>query len=187
MITEKQNKGISKFMSYVLRHRPEVIGLQLDENGWADVAELITKANANATEWSTPITIDIVKHIVDTNDKKRFAFNEDGTKIRASQGHSVEVDLAYESQTPPEVLYHGTATKFLDAILIGRLTKQSRQHVHMSENIETMLEVAKRHGKPVLLKIHAAEMAAAGYQFYLSANNVWLTDSVPAGFLTVAR
>jgi putative RNA 2'-phosphotransferase len=177
---EKQLKHISKFMSLVLRHQPEAIGLQLDENGWANVQELITKMKANGTD--VDITTLIIT--VDTNDKKRFAFNEDKTMIRANQGHSIAVDLNLKTAIPPDILYHGTAERFVASILKEGLTKQQRRHVHLSWQIETAKAVGSRHGKPVILMINAKAMIQDGHTFYLSDNNVWLVDAVPAQYIT---
>ncbi len=167
-------------MSLVLRHQPEVIGLTLDENGWAHVNELIEKLNANGAA----ADIALIKEVVATNDKKRFAFNEDQTRIRASQGHSIVVELDLKETIPPEYLYHGTAERFLESILSTGLQKQSRQHVHLSATAETAIAVGGRHGKPVVLLIKAKEMHGNGYLFYLSENNVWLTDQVPVAFIS---
>lgn len=167
-------------MSLVLRHKPEVIGLTLDENGWAHVNELIEKLNANGAA----ADIALIKEVVATNDKKRFAFNEDQTRIRASQGHSIAVELDLKETIPPEYLYHGTAERFLESILSTGLQKQSRQHVHLSATAETAIAVGGRHGKPVVLLIKAKEMHGNGYLFYLSENNVWLTDQVPVAFIS---
>jgi putative RNA 2'-phosphotransferase len=121
--------------------------------------------------------------IVTTNDKKRFAFSEDGRRIRANQGHSVEVDLGYRPQTPPEFLFHGTATRFLDSVRLGGSQKRERHHVHLSLDEESAFKVGGRHGKPVILRVQAAAMAASGHHFFLSDNGVWLTDHVPAEFI----
>lgn len=171
---EKNLKHISKFMSLVLRHRPEEIGLQLDENGWADLQELITKLNtkgANVDE----ATIHLV---VDTNEKKRFAFNDDKTRIRANQGHSVKVDLQLSPATPPAILFHGTAEHALASIMKDGLLKQDRHHVHLTANRATAVSVGGRHGKPVVLEINAAKMVEAGFEFYVSDNDVWLVEIV---------
>lgn len=170
---------ISKFLSLVLRHQPEAIGLTLDENGWADAEQLIRLANASGRRLTRPIVEDVVA----SNDKKRFALSEDGQRIRASQGHSVEVDLALPPTEPPERLYHGTATRFLDSIRTSGLHSASRQHVHLSADVATATKVGERHGKPVVLVVQAKEMASAGHTFYVSANGVWLTDCVPTKFL----
>ena len=177
---EKQLKHISKLMSLVLRHRPEVIGLQLDENGWANVNELIQKINENGTA----VDFDTINTVVETNDKKRFAFNEDKTMIRANQGHSVEVELNLNAVIPPDILYHGTAEKNIESILKEGLKKQERQHVHLSLQKETAKAVGSRHGRPVVLNINSKAMAAAGFIFYLSENGVWLVDSVPVEYIT---
>lgn len=178
---EQQLKHISKLMSLVLRHKPETIGLQLDENGWANVQELIQKIN----ESGTAVDEATINFVVETNDKKRFAFNEDKTGIRANQGHSIEVELNLKTLQPPDILYHGTTERFLDSILKTGLTKQQRQHVHLSELITTAKAVGARHGKPVILNINAKAMAAAGCLFYLSDNNVWLVDAVSVEYITV--
>jgi putative RNA 2'-phosphotransferase len=177
---EKNIKSISKFLSLVLRHNPAQIGLLLDENGWASVNELLEKVNTKGKK----IDIDLLTEIVETNDKKRFAFNDDKTKIRASQGHSIEIDLALQPSVPPNVLYHGTATRFVESILKEVLTKQQRQHVHLSEKLETATAVGARHGKPVILIVDAKQMQEEGFLFYQSENNVWLTDKVDIKYIT---
>jgi putative RNA 2'-phosphotransferase len=171
---------ISKFLSLVLRHKPAEIDLQLDKNGWAGVEELIEKMNQRGFS----INKAIINEIVDTNDKRRFAFNEDKTMIRASQGHSLSFDLNLAEATPPDILYHGTSTRFLESIFKNGLQKQSRQHVHLSTTIQTASAVGARHGKPVILIVNAKAMLEAGHKFYLSANKVWLTDFVPVSFIT---
>lgn len=176
---EKQIKQISKFMSLVLRHQPQEIGLQLNENGWANVQELLSKMNQKGIQ----IDEALLNTVVETNDKKRFAFNEDKTMIRASQGHSIEVELDLQPVTPPEFLYHGTVEKFIGAIQKEGLKKMSRQHVHLSKDKETAIKVGSRRGKPVILVINAAAMHKDGFVFYLSANEVWLTDEVPAKYI----
>ena len=178
---EKQVKHISKLMSLVLRHKPETIGLQLDEYGCANVIELIQKINANGTK----VDIATILIVVETNDKKRFGFNEDKTMIRANQGHSIEVDLNLKPSIPPDILYHGTADRFVDSILKEGLTKQQRQHVHLSRQIETARAVGTRHGKPVILHINAKAMQDDGYLFYVSENSVWLVDAVPTQYITI--
>lgn len=177
----EQLKHISKLMSLVLRHKPEAIGLQLDENGWASVQELIQKINENGNR----VNFDIINTVVDTNDKKRFSFNADKTMIRANQGHSLEVELNLKAVIPPDTLYHGTTERFVDSILKEGLKKQQRQHVHLSIDITTAKSVGSRHGKPVILNINAKAMTAAGFLFYLSDNGVWLADSVPVEYITV--
>ena len=177
---EKNLKNTSKFLSLVLRHNPAQIGLQLDENGWESVDELIEKVNAKGNT----LYIDLLNEIVETNDKKRFAFNDDKTKIRASQGHSIEIDLVLKPIEPPDILYHGTATRFVDSILKEGLTKQQRQHVHLSEKLETATAVGARHGKPTILMVNAKQMHEDGFLFYKSENDVWLTDAVPLNYIS---
>ena len=179
MTSDKQLTHISKFLSLVLRHQPETIGIQLDKNGWTDVKELIEKANDNGIN----LDRDTLNHIVATNSKKRFAFNETHDKIRASQGHSIDIELGYESQKPPEILYHGTSEKSVQSIIDKGLEKQSRQHVHLSSDIETAIKVGQRHGKPFVFKVLAEQMYTDNFQFFISDNGVWLTENVPAKYL----
>ena len=181
MLTDKELKHISKFMSLVLRHRPEAIGLELDANGWARTQELLGKMQAAGAA----IDADILNHIVATNAKKRFAFNEDGSLIRASQGHSVSIDLGIVPQQPPEWLFHGTAAQNRDAILTEGLKKGTRQHVHLSTDKETATQVGSRHGRPIIFNVQAGQMHKDGFDFYLSDNGVWLTDNVPAKYLAL--
>lgn len=168
----------SKFLSLVLRHKPETIGLRLDGQGWADISELLEKAKN-----SYRLTRDDLLEIVATNEKKRFALNDDGTKIRASQGHSVKVDLDLRPSIPPPVLYHGTADRFLDSIKRDGLIKMNRNHVHLSKNRETAISVGSRHGRVVVLEIDSKQMQNDGYSFYLSDNGVWLTEHVPERYI----
>ena len=179
MISEKENIKTSKFLSLVLRHQPELIGLELDENGWANVDELIKKTNDHG------ITLDLgtLNHIVDTNSKKRFAFSESLDKIRASQGHSLEINLGYPEKVPPEILYHGTATKNVESILKSGIEKRDRNHVHLSSDVETAIKVGQRHGKVFIFEVHAEHMHNDNFKFYISENGVWLTDNVPAKYL----
>jgi putative RNA 2'-phosphotransferase len=169
----------SKFLSLILRHKPEEIGLILDPEGWADLDELIRLANAKGNA----LTRELVREIVASNDKQRFALSPDGLRIRANQGHSVHVDLKLEPQPPPDILFHGTATRFVASILEAGLRPGSRQHVHLSAGEDTAINVGSRHGKPVVLKVRAADMVRDGHRFYRSANGVWLTDLVPPGYL----
>ncbi len=161
-------------MSLVLRHAPEKIGLDLDDAGWAEVDELLKKMATKGVD----IDFERLNQVVETNDKKRYAFNEDKTKIRASQGHSINVDLQFSPQQPPEILYHGTATKHLGSIFEKGIIKGKRRHVHLSADTETAVKVGQRHGKPVVLYIDAKAMYEAGIEFYLSENKVWLTNVV---------
>ncbi|MEJ2882246.1 RNA 2'-phosphotransferase [Pedobacter sp. GR22-6] len=178
-MNQKNTNTVSKFLSLVLRHQPELIGIELDNEGWVDVATLISQVNAHGT----PLDMALLERVVETNSKKRFAFDEGKGRIRASQGHSVAVELGYEPQTPPEILFHGTTERFLNSILSTGLEKRQRQHVHLSQDHATAMQVGARHGKPFILTVLAAEMHAAGHVFYLSANNVWLTDHVPVQYL----
>lgn len=179
MISENQNIKISKFLSLVLRHRPQTIGITLDAHGWTDVDVLLQKSAAAGV----PLTLELLTHVVETNNKKRFAFNNKRDKIRASQGHSIAVELGYIAQEPPEVLYHGTASSFIKAILQSGIDKKGRHHVHLSKELDTALQVGQRHGKPYVFKVMARQMFNDGYAFYLSENKVWLTDHVPARYL----
>ena len=178
---DKQLVQTSKFLSFVLRHRPEEIGLELDENGWADVEELIAAARRHGRELSRPL----IEEVVAKNDKKRFTLSPEGKRIRAAQGHSHPVDLGLPSVEPPEILYHGTATRFVDSILRDGLSPGQRQHVHLSPDEQTATAVGRRHGKPVVLRVRAGAMHRAGHMFCLSENGVWLTDNVPIQFIEV--
>lgn len=170
---------ISKFLSLVLRHQPETIGIELDESGWTYINTLIERS----AKAGMLITIPLLKHIVETNSKKRFAINEAENKIRANQGHSVEVELGYTPQQPPETLYHGTGQKSVEPILQSGLQKQNRHHVHLSGDINTAISVGGRHGKPFVFEVLAGQMHIDGFEFFKSDNNVWLTDHVPAKYL----
>ncbi|CAL1519400.1 RNA 2'-phosphotransferase [Chitinophaga sp. MM2321] len=179
MISEKENKRISKFLSFVLRHQPGIIGITLDKHGWTDVETLIEKSNENGVHFDRII----LNHIVETNAKKRFSFNESNEKIRASQGHSVEIELAYIAQKPPAILYHGTGQKSVTSIKLTGLEKRERHHVHLSIDIETAIAVGGRHGKPFVFEVLAEQMYVDKYEFFLSENGVWLTDNVPIIYL----
>ena len=174
---------LSRFLSLVLRHKPETIGLELDENGWADVEQLLSRLKMAGR----PMDRTVLQEIVETNDKQRFGFDESGTRIRANQGHSVEVDLEFEARTPPDLLFHGTAERNIVSILATGLNSGSRQHVHLSADEETAIKVGSRHGKPIVLKIDTAAMQKAGHEFFQSKNGVWLTDSVPSEFLQLEQ
>jgi putative RNA 2'-phosphotransferase len=169
----------SKFLSLVLRHQPEIIGIRLNEGGWVPVGELL-EALLKA---GRSLGREELNEIVATSPKQRFAFSPDGSMIRANQGHSVEVALGLEAQPPPELLYHGTVATAIRSILREGLNKQQRHHVHLSADIETAKQVGSRRGAPVVLEIDAKRMHAAGHIFYRSENGVWLTDAVPAEFL----
>lgn len=172
---------LSKFLSLVLRHEPERIGIVLDPQGWVAVDDLL----AAAARAGKPVSREQLEQVVATNDKKRFAFSPDGARIRASQGHSVEIDLGLPPVIPPERLFHGTATRFLDAIRAEGLRPQSRQHVHLSPDEETAVKVGQRHGKPAVLTVLAGAMHRDGHVFYRSENGVWLTLAVPPGYLEI--
>jgi putative RNA 2'-phosphotransferase len=180
-MNEKQVKSISKYLSLILRHQPDVVGIKLDENGWADVEELIERINNKRPQLK--LNLEVLDHVVETNNKKRFAFSEDKNSIRASQGHSVKIDMQFEAIDPPAFLYHGTATRYVNSIRKQGLQKRGRQHVHLSAERETAMNVGSRHGVPVILTVSAARMQADGHEFYQSANGVWLTDHVPTKFL----
>ncbi|CAD7694867.1 unnamed protein product [Ostreobium quekettii] len=175
-------KKISKRLSYVLRHRPDSAGLELGNGGWIRVDDLLAALASNGNAVTQPV----LERVVAENDKQRFEFSEDGLRIRARQGHSAEVDLGYEPATPPDVLYHGTATRHLESILQQGLVKGHRHHVHMSTDKETMIQVGMRHGKPVLLAIDAKRMVADGFKFCVTGNGVWLTDHVPGEYVRKA-
>lgn len=170
----------SKFLSLILRHKPEEIGLTLDQNGWAEVEELIRLTNRHGIR----LTRSMLEQVVAESDKQRFALSEDGQRIRANQGHSVDVDLALPPSQPPELLYHGTASRFVESIRRSGLHAAGRRHVHLSPDVPTAMRVGQRHGKPVVLIVRSNEMASAGHTFFVSANGVWLTEKVPVEFIT---
>ena len=172
---------VSKLLSLVLRHDPQRIGITLDSAGWVAVEELLAAVNRAGVQ----VTPDLVQRVGEKNDKQRFRFSEDVLRIRASQGHSVEVALDLPPKTPPEFLYHGTATRFLASIRQQGLLAQSRQQVHLSADQETAVKVGQRHGKPVVLTVKTAEMHREGHLFYQADNGVWLTDHVPPHYLVI--
>ena len=174
-------RSTSKFISLILRHKPEVIGITLDEHGWADIHALIDGVNATGRHHLTQETLE---EIVRTDEKQRYAFNEDHTRIRANQGHSISVDVELEQRTPPSVLYHGTGEKYVDAIDRQGLIPKGRLYVHLSDDVETARKVGRRHGKSVIYQVDCQKMATDGFEFFLSANHVWLTKCVPARFLS---
>jgi len=176
---DKRHTGISKFLSLVLRHKPQEIGLELDPEGWVAIDELLAAAAAHGHEISRHELEFVVAH----NNKKRFALSEDGLRIRASQGHSVSVELGYEPATPPERLYHGTARQHLSEIRKHGLLRGKRHHVHLSPDEATARLVGQRHGRPVVLGVRAGDMLRAGFTFWQSANGVWLVDNVPYRFV----
>jgi putative RNA 2'-phosphotransferase len=177
---DRQLVKTSKFLSLVLRHRPEAIGLALDAQGWANVDDLIARAAARGQ----PLTRELIAQVVAENDKQRFALSDDGGRIRANQGHSVTVDLALEPQEPPETLYHGTAARNLRSIEREGLRRGQRHHVHLSPDPATARTVGQRHGEPVVLRVAAGAMWRDGHPFSRSANGVWLTEAVLPAYLS---
>jgi putative RNA 2'-phosphotransferase len=169
----------SKFLSFVLRHRPDAIGLTLDAAGWAPIAELLDKCRMHGK----PMTREELDVVVATNPKRRFAVSDDGLFIRASQGHSVEVELGYSPSVPPAVLFHGTVADVVPLIRAEGLKRMSRHHVHLSADRATAAVVGGRRGAPVVLEIASGEMHAAGHVFFVSENQVWLTERVPPEFI----
>ena len=168
----------SRFLAMVLRHKPQSVGIELDAHGWADVSAIVMAFSKMGV-----FTLAMLKEIVRDDEKKRYSFNEDGTKIRANQGHSVQVDVELKEAAPPAVLYHGTGIKYVESIDKEGLLPRQRLYVHLSSDVETAMKVGKRHGKPFVYEVLAGEMARDGYKFYLSANGVWLTKCVPVKFL----
>ncbi|MCL2443778.1 MAG: RNA 2'-phosphotransferase [Treponema sp.] len=175
--TKISPRKLSGYLSQTLRHHPEFIQLNMDENGWINIDELIAKT----TKYR--LTIEVIKDIVKNNDKQRFKISDDGKMIRASQGHSIEIDLGLESKTPPAILYHGTVKRFLSSIMNQGLLSRGRNYVHLSHNEKTAVDVGKRRGEPIILKINSGKMHEDGIKFYLSDNNVWLVDSVPVEYI----
>ena len=176
------NKNHSKRLSLVLRHAPEKAGLVLGEGGWVAVDDLL--AGLENAGWG--MSREMLEEIVATNDKKRFTLSHDGQRIRAAQGHSVDIVVDLEPATPPATLYHGTATRFLDVIMAEGLKPMSRQHVHLSLDIETAAKVGQRHGKPVTLTVNAEQMHQEGHTFYCADNGVWLSHAIDRKFLGFA-
>ena len=168
----------SKYIALILRHKPETIGITLDEHGWANVDELI--AGIAKTQ---SFDMAMLEEIVATDNKQRYSFNDDKTLIRANQGHSIPVDVELKKVSPPEILYHGSAEKFEASIDAQGLLPKSRLYVHLSKDYDTAVTVGKRHGKPVVYKIMSQKMESDGYDFFLSENKVWLTKKVPLEYL----
>lgn len=175
----QDNTGTSKFISRILRHHPESIGIQLDEHGWARVDELIA-----GIAKTRKFDMEMLEEIVRTDSKQRYSFNENKTLIRANQGHSIHVDVELEQKIPPNILWHGTGEKYVESINQIGLIPKSRLYVHLSKDIDTARTVGRRHGKPVIYRIDAKSMSADGYLFYLSTNGVWLTKEVPVQYLS---
>ena len=175
-------KKLSIFISRILRHQPEIANVRIDEHGWANVDELITGINGTGRK----IDKVLLEKIVREDSKQRYSFNEEKTKIRANQGHSIYVDVGLKEQEPPEYLYHGTSDRFLESIKQQGLRKMNRLYVHLSKDIETALIVGKRHGgNPVVLKIYSKDMYQDGNMFYLSENGVWLTEKVDIKYMRI--
>lgn len=172
----------SRFLSLILRHKPEVVGITLDGKGWADVSELITGVNRDGKYF---LDMETLEKIVRDDEKKRYSFSADRKKIRANQGHSIKVDVELKKSPPPEFLWHGTAEKYVDSINKEGLRPKSRLYVHLSADVETAEKVGSRHGKPVIYRISSGEMYRQGYDFYLSENGVWLADFIPTGFMSI--
>ena len=168
---------VSKYISLILRHKPETIGISLDEHGWANVKDLIDGVNK-----THKLDMKMLEEIVETDDKQRYSFNEDKTKIRANQGHSIDVDVELEEAVPPEMLWHGTGIKYMKSIDAEGLISKSRLYVHLSADPNTAIEVGKRHGTPMIYCIDALRMHNDGYKFYKSKNGVWLTKHVPTEY-----
>ena len=174
-----QIKRHSKFLSLLLRHKPETVGLKLDAQGWANTNELLQKINQTGRQ----ISPELLDQIVETNDKKRFVFNEDKSQIRAAQGHSLKVELDYKPLVPPTTLYHGTIAETAELIKQSGIKKMQRHQVHLSADTDTAKIVAARRGKAVILIVDALKMHDEGYKFFQSDNGVWLTDFVPDQYI----
>ena len=171
-------KDTSKFLSLILRHKPQLVGLELDEHGWADVEDLIRRVNRKRQ-----LDLPTLEQIVAQDEKQRYSFSADSKLIRANQGHSIPVDVELEELEPPEILYHGTARRYGSSIVAQGLLKMSRLYVHLSSDVETAEKVGRRHGKPMIFRVESLRMFNDGYKFYRSVNGVWLTEHVPAKYL----
>ena len=172
---KNDDTSLSKFISLILRHKPEEIGITLDRHGWADTAQLIKGIRSTGRRIDT----ETLERIVRNDEKQRYSFSEDGKKIRANQGHSIPVEVEMPVTPPPEKLYHGTSLRFLDSIKQSGILRMNRLYVHLSPDTETAFKVGRRHGKPVVLVIDTAAMLADGYQFRLSENGVWMSEDIP--------
>lgn len=178
MEQSREDVKLGRFLSLVLRHQPQAARVTLDEHGWADVEQLLSGVRSTGRR----IDRETLERIVRENNKKRYSFNEDHTKIRANQGHSLDVDVELRQAQPPEYLYHGTAERFLPAIRAEGIRKMSRQYVHLSGEFDTALAVGKRHGSPIVITVDAAAMVRDGVTFYRSENGVWLCEQVPVQY-----
>lgn len=174
MVRQDSDTRLSKFLSRILRHKPEAAGIQLDRHGWASVKELLAGMNAAGR----PMNLETLERIVRTDEKGRYSFDETHKLIRANQGHSIPIDLELQPKTPPDTLYHGTAARFLNAIRGKGICRMRRQYVHLSKDVETAAKVGKRHGTPVILVLDTARMSRDGIAFYRSENGIWLTEHV---------
>ena len=179
---EREKESMGRFISLVLRHKPEVIGINLDEHGWADVDELLKGINK-----TRKLSFEDLEGIVCTNNKQRYSFNEDKTKIRANQGHSVSVDVELQEVEPPGYLFHGTGEKYVSSIMGQGLISKTRLYVHLSSDIETALKVGSRHGKLIVFKVNSGQMFRDGFKFFKSVNGVWLTEIVPVLYLVLQQ
>lgn len=173
-MTNKEQNNLSRYIALILRHRPDVIGITLDEHGWANVSDLLS---------GIEITMEMLEKIVEEDSKQRYSFNQDKTLIRANQGHSVKVDVELKECIPPNILYHGTGVKYCSSINKQGLISKSRLYVHLSKDIETATNVGNRHGEPFIYEVRAKDMYNDGYKFFLSQNGVWLTKEVPVRYL----
>ncbi len=171
-------KDLSKFIALILRHKPESIGIELDEHGWANVNDLI-----NGISKTHAIDMELLEKIVAEDDKTRYSFNEDHSLIRANQGHSIPVDVELEKKLPPDSLWHGTGEKYVSSIERMGLIPKSRLYVHLSADVDTARKVGSRHGTPVIYTIDTKRMASDGFDFFQSVNGVWLTKQVPVEYL----
>ncbi|MBA4109212.1 MAG: RNA--NAD 2'-phosphotransferase [Leptothrix sp. (in: Bacteria)] len=183
MGTNNKVVSTSKLLSLILRHEPQLVGLTLGDGGWVRVDELL----ARCEQANKPISLELLKEVVETSDKKRFALSDDGLFIRANQGHSVEIDLGLSPTTPPQKLYHGTASRFLDAIWVKGLQRQARHHVHLTASLDVALSVGQRHGQPVILEVDSLQMHLDGQQFFQSDNGVWLVETVGTQYMRLMR
>lgn len=175
----REVKKLSKFLSLILRHQPHLINLAMDEGGWAEVEELIRKSHSRGMKFD----LETLQYVVENNDKKRFSFSPDFKKIRANQGHSIDIDLGLVAKEPPPFLFHGTAVQNINSIKEKGLIKGKRHHVHLSTEEDTARKVGMRYGKPVVLKIQSGKMQQDGIEFYQSENGVWLTVRVPREYI----
>ena len=178
--SDRRMRNTSKFISLILRHNPQVIGISLDEHGWANVQDLIE--GINRTEGHS-LDMDTLEEIVRTDEKQRYSFSEDHKLIRANQGHSIPVDVELEEKTPPDILWHGIGQKDVSSIDVQGLIPKSRLYVHLSSDMETARKIGSRHGRPIIYQVDCRKMTEDGYRFFLSANQVWLTKEVPAEYL----